>query len=95
MHGGRGCAWQGACVARGKGIVRGGGLRGGGGEGGEETATAAGGTHPAGMYSCYLHSITLVKTMHAIKELLWHCELSKNVISQEYKVVGFQQYNLI
>ena len=34
LHG-RGCAWQGACVAR-------------------DTATAADGTHPTGMHSCFI-----------------------------------------
>ena len=45
-----GCAWQGgACMVKAEGGVRG---KGGGCVTGD-TATAAGGTHPTGMHSCY------------------------------------------
>ena len=49
---GRGCAWQGTCVA-------GGGMRGGGVWAGE-MATEAGGTHPTGMHSCYGNILSVV-----------------------------------
>ena len=45
----KGCAWQGACMAKGGGAH---------GKGGDmlvgETATEAGGTHPTGRHSCLI-----------------------------------------
>ena len=45
---GRGCAWQGVCVAGGTFMAGGACLTG-------EMATAAGGTHPTGMRSCSIN----------------------------------------
>ena len=57
-HAWQGCAWQGACVVI-RACVAG------------ETATAAGGTHPTGMYSCLYCRFTLTSaesSLHLFKD---------------------------
>ena len=49
MHAG-GCLWQGVCVAGGACMAG-------------ETATAAGGTHPTGMHSCYIKIFVTIRNV--------------------------------
>ena len=70
-----GCAWQGACTCVARGCMAG------------ETATAAGGTHPSGMHSCFVHYQQLILVSAVLVlwivdvESLFLCQMLRDMIN--------------